>query len=106
MGDVVWIKCRLDRGLYSHERTYTIAAPSEGVYQGAVQVHFCRDARGNPIPDEYPEKNDVGGEVQGVVVRLEENGNLLVAIPGDQNIIISPNLISEVDGPRRVPVRS
>jgi hypothetical protein len=104
-GEVVWIKCRLARGLYSHDRTYFIKAPGGGEYQGAVQIHFCRDSRGNPLPDKHP-TGDTTGTVKALVVRPESNGVLTVAIPGDQNIVISSDLIAEAGGAYRVSSRS
>lgn len=104
-GETVWIRCRLARGLFTHERSYFIKAPDGGEYEGTVQIHFCRDSQRKPLPDKHPGA-DEQGEVTGLVVRTEENGRLLVAIPGDQNIVISPDQITETGGGRRVPVRS
>lgn len=103
-GETVWIECRLAAGMFSHERTYLVEAPGGGEYQGAVQVHFCRDGDGNPIPDEHP-AGQITGSVEAIVVQTKPNGRLLVAIPGDQNLEVAPELITDAGGVRRVPVR-
>jgi len=104
-GETVWIRCRLSRGLYTHERSYFIKAPGGGEYEGTVQIHFCRDSQHKPLADKHPNVEETG-EVLGVVVRTENNAQLLVAIPGDQNIVVDRDQITETGGGRRVPLRA
>jgi len=76
------VRCRIERGGFSGERTFEVTLPDGKRLVGAADIQYLCDAGGNPLPDDQPPAGTVlEGFVNCRLVRWGDDDQVLVEFP-------------------------
>jgi hypothetical protein len=84
------IPCKIERGGFSSERTFTIPSVDSEPLIGVAYYEYFLDADKNPISDDVPPEGQIiDGFVMCRVVRRVDHLTVVVEVPSSDTIAIS-----------------
>jgi hypothetical protein len=89
MADFHLIPCKIERGGFSGERTFTIATGGGEPLIGVAYYEYFLDSNQKPISeDEPPEGQKLDGFVMCRIIRLVDDSTVIVEVPSSDTIEI------------------
>jgi hypothetical protein len=86
------IPCKIERGGFSGERTFTIPNAGGEPLIGVAYFEYFLDADRNPISEDVPPEGQIlDGFVMCRVVRRVDHSTVVVEVPSSDTIAISKN---------------
>ncbi len=88
------IPCRIERGGFSGERTFTIPNAAGEPLIGVAYYEYFLDANKNPISEDVPPEGQIiDGFVTCRVVRRVDHSTVVVEVPSSDTIAVAKNAL-------------
>jgi hypothetical protein len=99
--DLVAVRCRLSKGVFSSERAFEVKMADGKSYSGPAPVHFCWSEAGKPIQEGEAIGKEVTGWVAARVIGALEGDQVAVEVPDGEVIAVRA---SQIKDPTPTPV--
>lgn len=95
MPELMFVPCKIERGGFSSERTFTIVRDDGEEIQGTANVEYLRGSDFGPIPDDQPPEGEViSGYVQCRIVQSIGNGRVILSVPSEYVVTSEEQLVT------------
>jgi hypothetical protein len=91
------LRCKISQGGFSGEMIFRVALNDGEEYVGAAPPQYFSTAEGNPLrPEQLARGKTVHGKIEARLIKEEQGGTLLVAVPDGQVLTVNPDQITEL----------